>query len=256
MKLNYVDEGNGETLVLIHGLSDNLLYWEVLATALKKDFRVVRFDLRGHGQSPLGEDEITMGTYVNDLKNILDELNIKKASLIGFSLGGAVALDFAVKYPDYVSSMVLMSTFSKCDDHVVDMFNQFNHALEGGFETFYDFMVPKVLCPDVIESNREELEFLKQIASKTANVDAFKKAVDACMDFNVDDELSQIDVPVLVLCGKYDEIFPMYIHKNISCKINNSKLIVLDNSRHNLLVGENNIKVIDALNDFLKKEKK
>jgi len=250
MKLNYVVEGNGETLVFIHGLSDNLLYWEVLATTLKKDFRVVRFDLRGHGQSPLGDGEITIDTYVNDLKDILDELNIKKANLIGFSLGGAVALDFAVRYPDYVSSIVLMSTFSKCDDYVVDMFNQFKDALERGFEAFYDFMVPKVLCPVVIESNREELELFKQYASQTANVDAFKKAVDACCNFSVDDELSQINVPVLVLCGKYDEIFPMYIHRNLSSKIKNSKLVVLDNSRHNLLVGENNIKIIDALNEF------
>lgn len=253
MELNYVVEGNGETLVFIHGLSDNLLYWEVLATALKKDFRVVRLDLRGHGQSPLGDEEITMDTYVNDVKDILDELNVEKANIIGFSLGGAVALDFAVKYPDYVSSMVLMSTFFKCDNHVIDMFNQFNHALEGGFEDFYDFMVPKVLCPDVIESNRDELEFLKHYASNTANVDAFKKAVDACLDFNVDDKLSQIKVPVLVLCGKYDEIFPMYIHRNLSRKINNSKLIVLDNSRHNLLVGENNVKIIETLNEFYKK---
>lgn len=255
MKLNYVVEGNGETLVFIHGLSDNLLYWEALATTFKKDFCVIRLDLRGHGQSPLGDGEITIDTYADDLKAILDERDIKKANLIGFSLGGAVALEFAVKYPDYVSSLVLMSTFFKCDNHVIGMFNQFKHALESGFEAFYDFMVPKVLCPDVIESNIEELELFKQYASQTANVDAFKKAVDACLNFNVDEKLSQINVPVLVLCGKHDEIFPMYIHKNLSRKIKNSKLMVLDNSRHNLLVGKNNIKIIEALNEFFKKRK-
>ena len=123
MKLNYVVEGDGENLVFIHGLSDNLLYWESIASTLKKDFCVVRLDLRGHGQSPLGDGEISIDTYVDDLKDILDELNIKKANLIGFSLGGAVALEFAVKYPDFVSSMVLMPTFSKCDNHVIGMFN-------------------------------------------------------------------------------------------------------------------------------------
>ena len=107
MKLNYVDEGNGETLVFIHGLSDNLLYWEVLATAFKKDFRVVRLDLRGHGQSPLGDEEISIDTYADDLKNILDDLGIQKANLVGFSLGGAVALDFAIKYPLFTTSFFL-----------------------------------------------------------------------------------------------------------------------------------------------------
>ena len=72
IKLNYTIEGSGETLVFIHGLSDNLLYWEFLASNLKKDFQVLRFDLRGHGQTELGEDEISIGTYVQDLHNLYE----------------------------------------------------------------------------------------------------------------------------------------------------------------------------------------
>jgi len=134
MKLNYVDEGSGETLVLIHGLSDTLIYWEMLASALKKNFRVIRFDLRGHGQSSLGSDEISIGTYSDDLKNILDDLAIQKANLIGFSLGGAIALDFTIRFPDYVSSIVLMSIFFKCDDDVMNTLSQFKNYLDMGFD--------------------------------------------------------------------------------------------------------------------------
>ncbi len=108
MELNYAVEGDGESLVFIHGLSDNLLYWEALATALRREFKVVRFDLRGHGKSPLGDEEITIDTYANDLKSLLDELDITKTNLIGFSLGGAVAMDFALKFPDCVSINVMM----------------------------------------------------------------------------------------------------------------------------------------------------
>lgn len=253
MKLNYVDEGNGETLVFIHGLSDNLLYWEVLATAFKKDFRVVRLDLRGHGQSQLGDEEISIDTYADDLKNILDDLGIQKANLVGFSLGGAVALDFTIKYPDHVSSLVLMSTFFRYDD-VMDTLGQFKNYLEMGFDEFFDFMLPRVLCPDVIENNKEELEFLKHEASKTANIDAYKKAVDACSSFNVECQLSKITVPTLILAGKYDSIFPLSIQKNLSQKIDCSRLMILDNLRHNLLVGKNNIEIISMINDFIKKD--
>lgn len=235
MKLNYVVEGDGENLVFIHGLSDNLLYWEVLATTLKKDFRVVRFDLRGHGQSPLGDEEISIDTYADDLKNILDDLGIQKANLVGFSLGGAVALDFAIKYHDYVSSLVLMSTFFRYDD-VMDTLDQFKNYLDKGFDEFFDFMLPRVLCPDVIEVNKEELEFLKKESLKTANIDAYTKAVDACSSFNVESQLSKITVPTLILAGKYDRIFPLSIQENLSQKISGSRLIVLDNLRHNLLV--------------------
>ena len=60
--------------------------------------------LRGHGESELGDGEITIDTYVDDLHNLLEELNISKVNLIGFSLGSAVAIDFTVKYPQNVES--------------------------------------------------------------------------------------------------------------------------------------------------------
>ena len=253
MDLNYVVEGRGEPLVFIHGLSDNLLYWEALATTLKKDFKVVRFDLRGHGESPLGDEEITIDTYANDLKNLLDELDITKANLIGFSLGGAVAMDFALKFPDSVSSLVLMSTFYKCDDDLAVVFNRFIDALDSSFEDFFDFMLPKVLCPDVIENNSEELEFLKRLSSKTANIEAYKMATETCFKYDVENQLSQINVPTLIMAGKYDEIFPKSIQKSLSEKIEHSRLIVFDNLKHNLLVGKNNVVIVEILKNFYKK---
>ena len=69
--MNYKLEGSGETLVFIHGLSDNLLYWEFLANNLKENFQVLRVDLRGHGQTELGDDEISIGTYADVRHNLL-----------------------------------------------------------------------------------------------------------------------------------------------------------------------------------------
>ena len=224
MELNYAVEGDGEPLVFIHGLSDNLLYWEALATTLKKDFKVVRFDLRGHGESPLGDEEITIDTYANDLKNLLDELDITKANLIGFSLGGAVAMDFAIKFPDSVSSLVLMSTFYKCDDDLAVVFNRFIDALDSSFEDFFDFMI-----------------------------EAYKMATEACFKYDVENQLSQINVPTLIMAGKYDEIFPKSIQKSLSEKIEHSRLIVFDNLKHNLLVGKNNVEIVEILKNFYKK---
>ena len=96
-KLNYAVGGKGKTLLFIHGLSDNLLYWEALTYGLKENYQIIRMDLRGHGKTPLGSDRITIDIYADDLKNLLDDLNIGKVNLIGFSLGSAVALDFAVR---------------------------------------------------------------------------------------------------------------------------------------------------------------
>ena len=250
--MNYKIEGDGETLLFIHGLSDNLIYWETLVSGLKKNYRIIRVDLRGHGQTPLGDEEITIDCYSEDLKNLLEDLNVDIINLVGFSLGGAVALDFTVKYPEMVSSLVLMSTFSKCDDYLEGVFSEFKSNLCRGFEEFYDYMIPKVLCPEVIESNAEELEMLKQISSKSANVEAYIKATDVCLNFNVEDRLSDITQPTLILAGKYDEISQLNCQKNLNNMIGNSKLVVFDNLKHNLLVGKNISKIVDILNDFIK----
>ncbi len=250
--MNYVLDGNGKTLVFIHGLSDNLLYWEFLANNLKHSHQVLRIDLRGHGKSELGNEEITIGTYASDLNGLLEKLNISKVNLIGFSLGGAVALDFAIKYPKKVDSLVLMSTFFKADDNLIVTLNKFINALDVGFDEFYDTILPMVLCPEVIEDNKNELESLKVIASQNANTEAYIKAADACSNFDAEKHLQKIDIPTLILAGKYDDISTLDMQNDLNGKIKNSKLIVFENVKHNLLVGKNNEKILTILNDFLK----
>lgn len=250
--MNYKLEGNGETLVFIHGLSDNLLYWEYLASNLKNDYQILRVDLRGHGNSGLGNDEISIDTYVDDLFVLLDELNLEKINLVGFSLGGAVALAFTIKYPSIVSSLVLMSSFCKTDDYLEGVFNRFKNALKSSFEDFYDLILPMILCPDVIENNKEELKVLREITSQSANVKAYIEAFDACLAFNVEDDLSKIDIQTLVLAGKYDDITLMDSQKELQSKINNSKLIVFDDVKHNLLIGKNNEKILEILKKDVK----
>lgn len=253
--LHYKVEGSGKAVVFVHGLSDNLNYWEVLASTLKKEYLVIRYDLPGHGQSELGDGEITIDSYVEDLANLLDELNVDNFNLIGFSLGGVIAMDFAIKYPEKVDSLVLMSTFSKFDDHLRKVFTDFKNALNIGFEEFYDLILPMVLCPKVIEDNRDELEFLKSLAMQNANVQAYIKAVGACYDFDAEDELPKIDIPAMVLAGKYDEITTVDIQRKIHEKIDGSEFIIFDDVKHNLLVGKNNEKILELLNDFLKNKR-
>ena len=249
--MNYKLEGIGKTIVFIHGLSDSLLYWEFLANNLKHDYQVLRVDLQGHGESELENEEITIETYVRDLNNLLEKLDISKVSLIGFSLGSAVALSFAAKYPSKVDSIVLMSAFYKADDALRETLTHFKNALNTSFEEFYDVILPMVLCEDVIEANKKELELLKDIGSQNANTKAYIKAVDACLNFNAEEYLSEIDVPTLILASKRDEISKLDMQKELSDKIKNAELIVFDNVKHNLLVGKTNENILFILKEFL-----
>src|ERR687894_2826224 len=105
--LYYETMGAGEPLVLLHaGIADRRM-WDRQFEALAERYRVVRFDRRGFGRSPL-----TDGPYAHheDLRGLLDGLGIERASLVGCSMGGAAAIDFALRYPERVRAMVLVGS--------------------------------------------------------------------------------------------------------------------------------------------------
>ena len=108
-----------------------------------------------------------------------------------------------------------------------------------------------VLCEEVIDANKEELELLKGMASQTANTEAYIKAVDVCLNLNAENDLPKIDVPTLILASSHDEISRLEMQKELSSKIKNSKLIVFDNVKHNLLVGKTNENVLNILKEFI-----
>ncbi|RAP54110.1 MAG: hypothetical protein BZ137_04080 [Methanosphaera sp. rholeuAM130] len=250
MNINYKLEGKGKTLVFIHGLSDNMVYWQPLVNNLKNHYQILRYDLRGHGSSELGNEKISMDTYVNDLLFLLDKLKIKKVNLIGFSLGSAIALDFTINHPERVSSIVLISAFYKCDNHLSEVFTSLKNSLEKGFPDFFDTILPMVLCPDMIKDNENELNSLKYMASQTANIEAYINAVDVCLNFDVENKLQCIDVPSLIIASEHDDLTPASMQKELNEKLNDSKMILLDNVKHNVLLGENIDKIHNILMDF------
>ena len=140
--VNYIFEGSGDkTIVFIHGLSDSLEYWMGLFSGLSDDYRILSYDLRGHGESDLGNEEFTMDLLAQDLHNLFLKLNIEKASLIALSLGGNIALTFALKYPELVDKLILMSTFSESDDNLSAKFKEFKKAINISYETFFDVII-------------------------------------------------------------------------------------------------------------------
>src|SRR5918911_1083992 len=106
-RLYYEAEGRGPAVVLIHGgLVDSRL-WDAQMKPLSKHFRVVRYDIRGYGRSPAPTGEYWPH---EDLRALLDYLKIGRATIVGLSLGGIVAADFALEYPDRVDRLVLVGS--------------------------------------------------------------------------------------------------------------------------------------------------
>jgi len=107
MKLFYREYGNGEPLIILHGLYGSSDNWITIAHSLESKFRVIVVDQRNHGQSPHSDDH-NYTLMVDDLVELFNDLNITKASIIGHSMGGKVAMLFAAKYPDNINSLVVV----------------------------------------------------------------------------------------------------------------------------------------------------
>ena len=104
---NYIDEGDGFPLILLHGNGEDLNYFEHQMKPLAEHFRVIALDTRGHGKSPRGEAPFSIRQFANDLLAFMDRLGIQKAHLLGFSDGGNIALVFTLAHPDRVGKLIL-----------------------------------------------------------------------------------------------------------------------------------------------------
>ena len=94
-------------MVLLHGNGENSSYFVHQIAHFSKSYRIIAIDTRGHGQSPRGEKPFAIKQFAEDLKDFLDARNIAKAVILGFSDGGNIALEFALKYPERVEKLIL-----------------------------------------------------------------------------------------------------------------------------------------------------
>lgn len=108
-RLSYQDEGAGAAVVLIHGVGANLRSWDKVAERLSERFRVVRADLRGHGDSARITEPFSLEGFAEDTVALLEHLGLARAHIVGFSLGGLIAQCLAVGWPERVERLALLS---------------------------------------------------------------------------------------------------------------------------------------------------
>lgn len=107
IQLHYVEQGQGKPLILLHGNGEDSSYFEHQIPYFSSDYHVIALDTRGHGQSPRGDKPFAIKQFAEDLRDFMDEKDIEKAILLGFSDGGNIALEFALKYPERIDKMIV-----------------------------------------------------------------------------------------------------------------------------------------------------
>jgi pimeloyl-ACP methyl ester carboxylesterase len=104
------DEGEGEALLLIHGMAGSSQTWRAIMPQLAKKYRVIAPDLLGHGESSKPRTDYSLGAFAVGLRDLLDELEVDSATIVGHSLGGGIAMQFLYQHPDYCRRLILISS--------------------------------------------------------------------------------------------------------------------------------------------------
>ena len=109
-RIAFLDEGQGEVILLLHGMAGSSATWRSVIGQLSRKYRVIAHDLIGHGQSAKPRSDYSLGAFAVFLRDLLDELGVTSATMVGHSLGGGVAMQFTYQHPDYCQRLILISS--------------------------------------------------------------------------------------------------------------------------------------------------
>ena len=107
IKLYYAEKGAGEPILFLHGTGESGEYFVNQIDVFAEKYHVYAVDTRGHGRTPRGEAPFTISQFADDLKGFMDEHGLERAHILGFSDGGNIALQFAIRYPERVNKLIL-----------------------------------------------------------------------------------------------------------------------------------------------------
>lgn len=242
-----------ETIIFIHGLGLNLNMWEKQIKFFKKDFRILSYDLYGHGKSKYDSRKPSLELYCEQLKSLFDFYEIEESSVVGFSLGGMIARYFCQTYPRYVSNLVLLNSPHRRSLHQQREISQRAENLYNfGFGDSVDKAIERWFTSDFIEKNNETiLKVKKWILSNEKNIYVLSYRVLVNEIEKIISPKPPINCRTLIITSDKDYGNDISMAKRINKEIANSILKVFKNLKHMALV-ENHEEINRFIYNFLK----
>ncbi|MCI0334662.1 MAG: alpha/beta hydrolase [Planctomycetes bacterium] len=255
--LAYVDCGAGTPVVLLHGFPLDHSMWSAQIDALSTTCRVIAPDLRGFGQSSLGNADpargVSMEQYAEDVAALLDALAIREPIVLaGFSMGGYIAWQFVRKYTGRLRALVQCDTrdAADTDEARANRLKMAEHIHEWGSGRVAEMMGPRLFAAGKFESNPEIVQQLRRVVERTspAAIAAAQRGMAARPDMT--SILPKINVPALVIAGVEDALIPAKEMQQIATTIPNGQYVEIPNAGH-MTTMENPKAVNAALQAFI-----
>jgi pimeloyl-ACP methyl ester carboxylesterase len=241
---NFVDIGEGPAVIFIHGLGASWQSWLENIPEFSRDRRVVAMDLPGFGCSDLPEHDISIEHYADWTFRLLDELGIERGTIVGNSMGGFIAADMAIRQPERVQRLALVSAAVFWQEYrraqpLVELARRSDAIVARALTRVTDDVAtrPRLRSwamatagfryPHLIER-----QLAHELVRSARRTDGYLPALEALADFPLEEELPKISCPALIVWGAQDTLVPVKDAKRLEALIPDSRRVVFERTGH------------------------
>jgi pimeloyl-ACP methyl ester carboxylesterase len=237
ISMNYDMQGTGEPLILIPYLAADHACYAFQVAEYSKHFTCISVDPRGAGETDKPQGSYSTELFADDVAAFMRALGIEKAHVTGLSLGAAVGMWLAARYPERVKSLSLHSAWAKTDPFLRTVVQGWQ-VMAGGLGNVADMVItgifPWCFTPELYASRPDYIDSLAEfVRGRPAQpVDAFMRESDAVIAHDAESQLDKINAPTLITFGKYDMITSTRFAAGMRNGIRHSVLTVFDGCSH------------------------
>lgn len=249
-------EGEGKPLLLLHSYWGSHLLFDHLAFVFSVTRRVIRIDLPGHGNSAIPPVNYTFEKFAVVLNELLTTLGVgEKVSIVGHSMGGYLAMAYAAKYQERIASLVLMHSPTRVADiQSIKLRDREGWLLQRGKkDLLLQVTIPSNFAPENLGSMDNALALLNQTSNLVTVEGALASIYAINHRSNYLGDLQTVHFPILVVIGKYDNVYSAEEQLNDARLISNAEVLMLQHSGHLGFLEEEDL-VVKKLSTFLEKE--
>ncbi|RKT25874.1 3-oxoadipate enol-lactonase [Paraburkholderia sp. RAU2J] len=222
------NEGGGPWLTFIHQLGGDLSVWDQLAGYFRDDYTVLRYDVRGHGNTAVSGQPFSVDDLSNDLAALLDALGAPTTHLVGMSMGGMIAQQFALNHPSRVDTLTIADSAARTLPESRAVWDQRAHtARSDGVAALVPATLSRWLTPGFQAAHPEAVEQIREVLAHTLP-EGYAMACEALRDFDVSSKLGSIRCPTLTVAGRHDSGTPPAATRAIADAIEGAQFELLD----------------------------
>ncbi len=230
LEINYTEDGpsNAPALIFSNSLGSDLSMWQAQVDHFKNDYRIVRYDHRGHGGTAVPGGPYSFEELSMDVVALMDALGIERAHFAGLSMGGMTALGLAVDHPDRLLSVTSCNCVAGFNADGIKVWDERIAAISAnGLEPVLETTISRWFTQPTIDSRPDEMEAIRKMIMATP-VEGYLACCGALKKLNYLDRLSEITTPTLFIAGTHDLGAPAAAMRDMHERVDGSRYVELD----------------------------